>query len=80
MDIQSLIGSYGFPIVACIGCGWFIKFIITYFFEKIDKLTDSFEKIMLAYKEDVTKAINNNTVVLERFCITQEKNDRKGGE
>ena len=27
MDILQLLGSYCFPIVACLGMGWYVKYI-----------------------------------------------------
>lgn len=53
MDIQqimTLIGSVGFPIVACVGLGWYIKYQTDQHRDEIKAMTD---------------VIQHNTVVLE---------------
>ena len=55
MDVATLtqiISSIGFPIVACIGCAWYIN-----------KQSDSHK----AEIEKITEALNNNTIALNRL-------------
>ena len=66
MDVNSIvtiISSLGFPIVACVGMGWFVKYT-----------TDMHNKDMKEEREShcaevkqITEAINNNTIVMERL-------------
>jgi len=51
--IITLVGSLGFPVVACIGMAYFCNRIIT------DNRAD--------YKE-ITQAINNNTLVIQKLA------------
>jgi hypothetical protein len=66
MDIQTiatLIGTLGFPIVAC--CG------MAYFFAKVnDNYRNDIKEIQANHKEEIagmTEAINNNTLVIQKL-------------
>lgn len=50
--IITLVSSVGFPIVACIGCGWYINKKDTQHKEEADKFAD---------------ALNNNTIVIQKL-------------
>lgn len=55
MDVNviiTLVSSVGFPIVACIGCGWYINKKDTQHKEEVDKFAD---------------ALNNNTIVIQKL-------------
>lgn len=55
MDVNviiTLISSVGFPIVACIGCGWYINKKDSQHKEEVDKFAD---------------ALNNNTLVIQKL-------------
>ena len=60
-SIVTLIGSLGFPIVACIGMAYFCNRIIT------DNRND--------YKE-ICQAINNNTIVIQKLIDKIDKEER----
>lgn len=66
MDAQgivTLIQSVGFPIVMCGLMAWYVKYIT-------DKNREQITAEREAHKEEmneVVKAINNNTVVIERL-------------
>lgn len=64
MDITTLLGQYAFPIVACVIIAWFVKYI----FDSMLKQNEQHNSVMLAYKDDLNKAISNNTNVMERLC------------
>lgn len=56
MDLNSvvtIISAVGFPIVACIGMGWFVKYLIDNNNKKIS---------------EITTALNNNTLVVQKLC------------
>lgn len=67
--ITSLIGSFGFPIVACIGMGWYVKYQMDENNKQIKNMTEDHKKEM----DDVTTALNNNTLALQMLC------DKLGG-
>lgn len=55
MDVNTiitLISSVGFPIVACIGCGWYINKKDSQHKEESDKFAE---------------ALNNNTLVIQKL-------------
>lgn len=62
--IITAIGSLGFPIVSCLAMAWYVKYII-------DKLTNEHQQEM----REVTTALNNNTMVIQRLC---DKLEQKG--
>lgn len=86
MDIATLLGSYAFPVVACLGMAWYVKYITDKNSQEITKLNEQHTTTMLAYKDEIKDAINNNTVVMERLCTTMEikntrtKKSKKGEE
>ena len=68
MDILALIGQYAFPIVACIAMGWYVK-------DQGDKNREQLDKIMEAHKleiKEITVALNNNTLALQRLTDFME--------
>ena len=67
MDVNALttlIGSVGFPIVACIGMGWYVKYQMDKYDKQIKEITDEHKTEM----KEVTTAINNNTIAIEKLC------------
>lgn len=72
MDIATLLGSYAFPVVACLGMAWYVKYITDKNSQETAKLNEQHTTIMLAYKDEIKDAINNNTLAMERLCNTME--------
>lgn len=60
--ILGAVGSIGFPIVACICCGWFIKYLL-------DKNAEEMKS--------VKEAINNNTLVIQKLVDKLDCDDGK---
>lgn len=52
-NVVTIISAVGFPIVACIGMGWFVKYLIDNNNKKIS---------------EITTALNNNTLVVQKLC------------
>lgn len=68
-DIISIISAVGFPIVAAIGCGYFVKW-------QYEQNMKQMEEIRKEHKEEVTKmteALNNNTLALNTLINKLEK-------
>lgn len=86
MDIATLLGSYAFPVVACLGMAWYVKYITDKNMEETSELNEQHTKVMLAYKDELKGAINNNTLVMQRLCDIMEvkkittKKSKKGEE
>ena len=53
MDVLTMISSVGFPIVACLGVGYYVKYQDDKHREEIGKLSE---------------VVQNNTVVLQKLC------------
>ena len=69
MDFLALLGQYVFPIVACVAMGWYVK-------DQGDKNREQLNKIMEQHKtemKEVTTALNNNTLALQRLTDYMEK-------
>lgn len=59
----TLVGSLGFPIVACLGLGWYVKY-------QTDTYKNEVKDMRLEHKEEiskVTEALNNNTLALQKL-------------
>lgn len=60
-EILSAITTVGFPIVACIGLGWFCKYMIDQSQKNTDRMFEMFEKGNAENREAIranTEAIN----------------------
>ena len=62
--IGNLISSIGFPITACIGLGWFCKYMIDQQQKNIEKMFDMYDRANAENRE----AIKANTEVLNKLC------------
>lgn len=68
-DIVQIVSAVGFPIVAALGCAYFVKWQ----YEQNQKQMDEMRK---EHKEEVanmTKAIENNTIALTRLIEKIDK-------
>lgn len=68
-DIVSIISAVGFPIVAAIGCGYFVKW-------QYEQNMNQMEEMRKEHKEEVTKmteALNNNTLALNTLINKLDK-------
>lgn len=63
-DIAQLITSLGFPIVACLGLAWYVKY-------QTDNNNKEVKEMRQEHQDEinkVTEALNNNTIALQRLC------------
>lgn len=73
-DIVSIISSVGFPIVACLGLGWYVKY-------QTDNNNKEVSEMRKEHQDEinkVTEALNNNTLALQRLCdrLDMERNEK----
>lgn len=72
MDLNvliSLITSVGFPIVACLGCGWYVKYVTDNYRQEVKEMRQE-------HAEEVgkmTEALTNNTLAIQRLTDKLEK-------
>lgn len=69
-DIINIITSVGFPIVACGAMGWYVKYISDRHSTDVQQLNKQHQEEMV----QVTEALNNNTLALQKLC------DKIGGD
>lgn len=62
-DIIAAISTVGFPIVACVGLGWFVK----YQTDQNNAEVAEMRKEHLDEISKVTEALNNNTLAIQRL-------------
>ena len=70
--IVTLVGSLGFPIVACIGLGWYVKY-------QTDNNNKEVSEMRKEHQEEinkVTEALNNNTLALQRLCDKLDQGEK----
>lgn len=63
IDIMQIIGSYGFPILACVGMAWYVKYTT-------DKNREDIKADRENHKEEMIKiieALNNNTIAVREL-------------
>lgn len=68
-DIVQIISAVGFPIVAAVGCAYFVKW-------QYEQNQKQIETMRTEHKEEVanmTKAIENNTIALTRLIEKIDK-------
>lgn len=71
--IITMVGSLGFPIVACIGMAIFFREVNKNYREDIKELSSNHKNEM----DKVTEAINNNTIVVQKLI---DKLDKEGDD
>lgn len=88
--MENLIGNYAFPIVCCIVMAYYVKYsndnnrtdtkeMNEKHNEEIKELNKMHSEEMLAFKNEIIQALNNNTKVIEKLEETL-KNKIKEGE
>lgn len=70
-DVVQIISAVGFPIVAALGCAYFVKWQ----YEQNQKQIEEMRKEHKEETANMTKAIENNTIALTRLI---EKIDKEG--
>lgn len=68
-DVVQMISAVGFPIVAALCCGFFVKWQ----YEQNMKQTEEMRKEHREETAKMTEALNNNTIALQRLI------DKLGG-
>lgn len=66
MDVNAIlqaVGTLGFPIVCAIAMAWYVKYMTDRNREDIDKLNAQHQQEM----KEVTTALNNNTLALQKL-------------
>lgn len=80
MDWMALISQIAFPIVACIGLAWYIKYITDKNSNNMMETNNNFTKIMMSYKDEFKDALNNNTIALTElkdYIRREDSNETK---
>lgn len=67
--ITQAVTTIGFPIVMCGAMAWYVKYIADKHREEVTKLNEQHQQEM----ENVTTAINNNTLALTKLCERMKK-------
>lgn len=73
MDLATLLGSYAFPVVACIAMGWYVKDSSEKNRLATQELNKQHTQEMLAFKDEIKTALNNNTIALNKLCERLEE-------
>ena len=79
MDFNTVItaiGSLGFPIVACLALGWYVKY-------QTDNNNKQIAEMQKEHKDEigkVTEALQNNTLALQRLCDKLDYEEKGGNK
>ena len=68
-EVMTVINTLGLPTVVAIASMWYVKYREDKNDARIDKLNETHKQEML----DITEAVNNNTLALQRICDTFEQ-------
>lgn len=68
-EIMTAINTLGVPTVVAITSMWYVKYREDKNDMRIDKLNEAHKQEM----SDITEALNNNTLALQRICDTFEQ-------
>lgn len=71
MDVQSIltiISTVGFPIACCIALAWYVARETRLQREETSRLNAEHTSEMMAFKDEIKEALNNNTIALTRLC------------
>lgn len=70
---MQLLGNYAFPIVSCVAMAWYVKYTT-------DTNNTEMKQIREEHKAEmsqVTEALNNNTLALNKLCVMFEMGGHK---
>lgn len=80
--ITEIVKNLGFPIVICVACFWFIKYMYDKNREDLQDQRNRYnimlEEEKTSHKEEMlkmTEALNNNTVAITKLSTLLEKED-----
>lgn len=73
MEVANLLGNYCFPIVACIVMARYVKYTTDKQSEETKLLNENHTKEMLAFKDEIKRALENNTKAIEKLCDKIER-------
>lgn len=68
-EVLQIISTVGFPIAACMGMAWYVKYQTDANKSEIKELRDTYAKRV----EDATKALHENTLALEKLAERLDK-------
>lgn len=68
-EIMTAINTLGLPTVVAIASMWYVKYREDKNDARMDKLNEAHKQEM----SDITEAVNNNTLALQRICDTFEQ-------
>ena len=68
-EIMTVINTLGVPTFVAIASMWYVKYRDDKNDERLEKLNESHKQEM----SDITEALNNNTLALQRICDTFEQ-------
>ena len=71
--IVTTISTVGFPVICCIGMGWYVKYSTDRQREDTKELNAQHSAEMLAFKDEIKDALNNNTIALTKLCEKLDK-------
>lgn len=68
IDVLQLLGSYAFPIVACIVMAYYVKYTTDKQREDLRELNRLHTEEMKEFKDKLQETINNNTLAIQSLC------------
>lgn len=67
-EIVTLVSTVGFPIVCCVAMAIYVAKSAETQREDTKQLNEQHTAEMLAFKDEIKEALNNNTIALTKLC------------
>lgn len=74
--ILSAITAVGFPIVACVAMGIYVTKLTKEQREETKELNEAHTQEMMAFKDEIKEALNNNTIALTKLCDKLDREEK----
>lgn len=71
-QIGQFINSVGFPITACVGLGWFCKYMIDQSNKNIERMFEMYDKANTENRQ----AIEKMTIAVDKLCDKLDKEEK----
>lgn len=71
-QIGQFINSVGFPVSACVGLGWFCKYMIDQSNKNIERMFEMYDKANTENRQ----AIEKMTIAVDKLCDKLDKEEK----
>lgn len=67
-NIVQMVSTVGFPIIACLGLAWYVKYCEDKNKEEVRELNKQHTEEISIFRDEIKEALNNNTIAITKLC------------